>query len=185
MADLIPTPALPDPPLTRGGTTLALTDPGPVTAVAAWAGQVAALDAALQGQGLGFPAPGQMLAFGGARMVWTGRDQAFLIGAVAPDSLGAMAALTDQTDGWACLSLTSPDDEGAGAVLVRLVALDLRRTAFPPGTAARTTLNHLPLILWREDDGFRLMLFRSMARTGWHEIAAAMAAVAARAGRAG
>ncbi|MFN4159481.1 MAG: sarcosine oxidase subunit gamma [Gemmobacter sp.] len=170
MADLIPTPALPDPPLTRGGATLALIDPGPVTSIALFPGETT------RPAGLAFPAPGMVTAEGAARLVWTGRDQAFLIGIQVGDLAGA--AVTDQSDGWACLSLSGP---GAEAALARLVALDLREGAFPHGRAARSSLNHLPLILWREVDGFRLMVFRSMARTAWHEIAAALAALQARA----
>ena len=67
--------------------------------------------------GLAFPEPGTWAAKGGARIVWTGREQAF------PDrrSCAALegAAVTDQSDGWAGFTLSGP---GAEAVLARLVA---------------------------------------------------------------
>ncbi len=173
MADLIPTPALTHSPHEAGGARLSPVDPGPITLVALYPGQ--SVDVA----GMGFPAPGQAILSGDVAWVWTGRAQALLIGAPAPDLPADAAAVTDQTDGWACLALTGP---GAEAVLARLVALDLRAAVFPPGTAARCTLNHLPMVLWRDADGFRMLVYRSMARTPWHELTEAMSRVQARAG---
>lgn len=155
-----------------GGVTLAEKDLGQVTSVAPFAGQDKALAAALKP--LVFPAPNTVSAKGDARLVWTGRGQAFLMGAV-PDGLGASAALTDQSDGWACMSLL-----GAGAVdvLARLVPLDLRSMA--AGTCTRTSLGHMAMILIRVADGFEVLVFRSMAQTAWHELEAAMKMRAAR-----
>ena len=60
--------------------------------------------------------------------------------------------------------------------------MDLRLSAFPVGMAARTPLYHMSMVLMRvSDQGFRLMLFRSMARTAWHEISVALKTLAARA----
>lgn len=178
MADLIPTPPLTRNPLETGGARLSLHDPGPLHQIALYPGAELAAAVLLAPLGLDFPAPGRMAAAGGLRLVWTGRAQAMLVGAEPPQGLTEHAALTDQSDGWVCLSLAGP---GAEAVLARLVPLDLRAAAFPPGHAARTALNHMPLILWREAEDFRLMTFRSMARTAWDEIAHAMAHLAARA----
>ncbi len=178
MPEPIATPALDHPPFARGGATLALADPGPMTSVAPFPGQETAVNAALQGAGLGFPAPNRVIEGQGARVVWTGRAQAFVIGVAAPDLTG-LAATTDQTDGWVALTLAGPS---AADILMRLVPLDLRPGAFPPGHAARSGLNHLPLILWRDATGFTLMTFRSMARTAWHEVETVMDATEARAG---
>lgn len=167
MAELIPTPALDAAPLAAAGAALAVVDPGPLAQIARFHSLDDGVDGLLSPLGLSFPDPGRVSAAGSLRLVWTGRDQAMLVGSAPPDGLSACAAVTDQSDGWVCLSLTGP---GAGAVLARLVPLDLRPAAFAPGHAARSALNHLPLILWREDDGFRLMTFRSMARTAWTEI---------------
>jgi heterotetrameric sarcosine oxidase gamma subunit len=63
------------------------------------------------------------------------------------------------------------------------VPMDLRLAACPVGTALRTQVNHMNAILLRTGDyGFEIMVFRSMARTAWHEIETALHMVAARAG---
>jgi sarcosine oxidase subunit gamma len=166
-------------PRTAGACAVAAHDPGPLASVAPFAGQAAAVAAALEPLGLAFPGPGGVAAGrNGARLVWTGRGQAFLMGAAPPDALRAAAAVTDQTDGWAALRV---EGRAAADVLARLVAIDLRPAALPPGRAARVLLNHMPAILIREgDNAFTLLVFRSMARTALHEIDAAMRMVAAR-----
>ena len=164
--------------LTLAGVTLAEADLGQITSVAPFMGQDKALAMALKALGLSFPAPNQVSSKGGVRLVWTGRDQAFLIGA-APQGLDGLAALTDQSDGWAALRLDGP---GAGDVLARLYPLDLRAAAFPVGRVARAPLNHMSSILMRPGpQSFEMLVFRSMARTAWHEAEVAMRALAARA----
>ena len=164
--------------LTLAGVTLAEADLGQITSVAPFMGQDKALAGALKALGLSFPAPNQVSSKGDVRLVWTGRDQAFLIGA-APQGLNGLAALTDQSDGWAALRLDGP---GAGDVLARLYPLDLRAAAFPVGRVARAPLNHMSSILMRPGpQSFEMLVFRSMARTAWHEAEVAMRALAARA----
>lgn len=163
-------------PLTLGGVTLAEVAVGPVTSVAVLPGAAKAVAKGLKPLGLAMPALNSFVASGAARLVWTGRDQAFLIGVAAPAIEGA--ALTDQSDGWATLTVS-----GIGAVdaLMRLVPLDLRLAAFPVGRAARAPVNHMNAVLLRTGDhAFDLMVFRSMARSAWHEIEAAIQALAAR-----
>jgi len=149
-----------------------------ITSVAPFDGQQDAVAAALKALGLGWPGPGQSVRAGGSACLWTGRGQAFVIGA-APEGLAGIAALTDQSDGWARMQLDGP---GAEAVLARLVALDLRPAAFPEGAVARTGLNHIPSVILREGPGaFQIMVFRSMAGSAIEELQRAMKAVAARA----
>ncbi|MDP2082876.1 MAG: sarcosine oxidase subunit gamma [Pseudotabrizicola sp.] len=172
MPDLIAKSALGFAPFTLAGTTLAEVDMGQITAIAPFPGQSEALSRAL---GMAFPAPGAVTQSGDARLVWAGRDIAFLIGPVPPD--GLPAAVTDQSDGWVSLALT-----GACTVdvLARLVPLDLR--AAQSGQVFRTALNHLPLIvLVGIERSFTLLTYRSMAKTAWHEITEAMVKVGARA----
>jgi heterotetrameric sarcosine oxidase gamma subunit len=165
-------------PLTLGGVTLAELLPGPITSVAVLPGGTKAVAKGLKPLGLVFPAPNTFAEKAGARIVWTGRDQVFLIG-VAPPALDG-AAVTDQSDGWAVLALSGP---GAVDVLARLVPLDLRLAAFPVGRAARSGLNHMNAVILRTGDyAFEIMVFRSMARTAWHEVETTMHMVAARAG---
>jgi heterotetrameric sarcosine oxidase gamma subunit len=177
--ELIAKPPLGHAALTIGRATLALWPVARMTSVAPFAGQEKAVAQALKTLGLAFPAPQQTVTKGDATLIWTARAQAFLLNA-DPASLASCAALTDQTDGWAALALQGPQ---ATQILARLIPLDLRGTAFPVGQCARTALNHMNLILWRNAPySFTLMVFRSMAETAWHEVAAAMQTFAARDG---
>ena len=151
---------------------------GPITSVAVLPGGAKAVAKGLKTLGLAMPEPNSFAEKKGARIVWTGRDQAFLTGVEPPALEGA--ALTDQSDGWAALALT-----GAGAVdvLARLVPVDLRLAAFPVGRAIRTQLNHMNVMILRAGDhAFEILGFRSMARTAWHELETTMHMVAARMG---
>lgn len=177
MPELIAKPALPPRALTLGGCTLSLADPGPITSIALFPGQEKPANKALKPLGLVFPAPNRVVEKAGVMLAWTARDQAFLIGAAPPD-MGASAALSDQSGGWAGLLLQGGD---AWQVLARHVPIDLRDTAFPAGSCARAPLNHMQsVILRRPDAAFLVLVFRSMARSAWHEIETAMQAVAAR-----
>jgi sarcosine oxidase subunit gamma len=160
--------------MTAGGVTLAELALPRMTSVAPLAGRDKAVAKALKAMGLGFPAPNTGMTKGEAEIIWTSRGQAFLIGP-DPAPLAGAAALTDQADGWAAFGLTG---DGAAMVLARLVPVDC--AAMAAGASVRTQLVHMNLILTRRADGFRLMVFRSMAQTAWHEIADAMRKVAAR-----
>ena len=178
MPELIAKTALSGRMLTLGGVTLAEADPGRITSIAAFPGMEKALAKGLKALGLALPAPNTFTEKKGARIVWTGRDQAFLTGVEPPALEGA--AVTDQSDGWAALALS-----GAGAVdvLARLVPVDLRLAAFPVGRVIRTQLNHMNVVILRAGDhAFEILVFRSMARTAWHELETTMHMVAARMG---
>lgn len=165
-------------PLTIADTTLAEVDLGQVTSVALFPAQEKAVAKALKPLGLSFPAPNTFADKGDARIVWTSRNQAFLIGVAAPD-FGAAAAVTDQSGGWAALSLTGP---AAVDALARYVPIDLRLAVFPVGSAARAPLYHMSMVLLRTaPDAFLILCFRSMAKTGWHEVETALRSLAARA----
>jgi heterotetrameric sarcosine oxidase gamma subunit len=176
--ELIAKSALEGQSLTLGQVTLAELDPGPVTSVAVFPGGAKAVAKGLKALGLAMPAPNSFAERAGARVVWTGRDQAFLVGIAAPALDGA--ALTDQSDGWAVLGLSGP---AAVDVLARLVPMDLRLSACPVGSALRTQLNHITVVILRTGDySFEIMVFRSMARTAWHEIETTTLMVSARSG---
>lgn len=169
-------------PLQIAGLELALDDPGALTLIAPFPGQDQALAAALEPLGLHFPAPGKISARNEARLVWSGRGQALLMGAAAPEGLQNTAAVTDQTDAWATFTLTG---SRASDALSRLVGLDLRIASFPIGHSARSALNHMPLLLIREEtpdgaDRFLILTFRSMARTAWAELSETLHHLAAR-----
>lgn len=164
-------------PLTLLGTTLAPVDLGPVTSVARFPNQGKAVDKGLKPLGVTFPAPGTVQIKGQMRLVWTGPDQAFLIGVPCPD-LGPCAATTDQSGGWSMLRLSGPR---TADVMARLCPLDFRAAAFAPGQAARAQLGHMNAVFWAEPEGLMIATFRSMARTAWEECAHALTALAARA----
>ena len=175
MPDLIAKATLGLAPVTRSDTTLSEAGGAQITGIAPYPGQTAAVSAAM---GIDFPAPNQVTTSGTARLVWTGRDLAYLIGAPPPVTLPTTlpAALTDQSDAWVTLTLTGPL---ARPVLARLVPLDLKTTT--AGHCARSALSHLPLILiCNGPDDFTLMTFRSMAKSAWHELTDALEKVAAR-----
>lgn len=178
MPELIAKSALEGRSLTVGTVTLAEADVGPVTSIAVFPGGAKAVAKGLKALGASMPEPNTFVEKKGARIVWTGRDQAFLMGVEPPALEGA--ALTDQSDGWSVLALT-----GAGAVdvLARLVPVDLRLAAFPVGRVIRSQLNHMNVVILRMGDhAFEILGFRSMAHTAWHELETTMHMVAARAG---
>ncbi|MFO1204137.1 MAG: sarcosine oxidase subunit gamma family protein [Tabrizicola sp.] len=178
MPELIAKSALEGRTLTTGTVTLAEVDVGPITSIAVFPGGAKAVAKGLKALGLAMPEPNTVIEKKGARIVWTGRDQAFLIGVEPPALEGA--AVTDQSDGWAVLSVSGA---GVADVLARWVPVDLRLAAFPVGRAVRTQLNHMNVVILRAGDhAFEIMVFRSMARTAWHEVETAMHMVQARAG---
>jgi len=165
-------------PLTLGRCRLDRLEGETITAIAPFPGKKPALDTCLKPLGLRFPEPGESLSSVGVRIVWAGREAAFLIGAQAPEGLHDHAALSDQSDGWAGLRLEGPDSE---AVLARLVPLDLRGGVFGPGQCARAPINHMQaLILRAGPDAFDLRVYRSMVATLVHELTEAMRGISAR-----
>jgi heterotetrameric sarcosine oxidase gamma subunit len=174
--ELVAKTALDGQSLTLGAVTLAEVAVGPITSIALFPGGAKAAAKGLKALGLVLPEPNTSVEKNGARIVWTGRDQAFLIGVPAPALEGA--AVIDQSDGWAVLGVS-----GTGAVdaLARLVPVDLRLAVFPVGRAVRTQVNHMNAVILRVGDyAFQIMVFRSMARTAWQEIEATMERLAAR-----
>lgn len=160
-------------PETHAEVLLAEGDPGPITSIACFPGSRTKVSKLLGG----FPKPNRFLD--APLRVWTGPEQAFLIGAPPPPGLEDIAAVTDQTGGWAVLEVSGA---GAEAVLARLCPLDLRAKSFPVGAAARAPLGHMQSVLMRLGDArFQVMVFRSMARTAWHEMEEAAQNLAARA----
>ena len=178
MPELIAKSALEGRSLILGTVTLAEVSVGPITSLAVFPEGTKAAAKGLKALGVSMPEPGTFVEKKGVRIVWTGRDQAFLLGVKPPTLEGA--AIADQSDGWATLGVSGI---GAVAVLARLVPIDLRLSAFPVGRVLRSQVNHMNAVILRVGDyAFEIMVFRSMARTAWHEIEEAMHTVAARAG---
>lgn len=165
-------------PVKADGATLSEAAIGRITSVAPFRGRETAVSTALKAAfGFGFPGPNQTAAEGAARIVWSGQGQAFLIGVAPPEGLADLAALTDQTDGWAILHL---EGARAEAALARLVPLDLRAARFKRGQTARTMLFHMTCGITRVGaQKFEIMVLRSFGRTAAHDLEVAIRSVAA------
>lgn len=126
--------------------------------------------------GMGFPSPNRTTGKEGARCIWAGQGQAFLLGP-APGVIRG-AAISDQSDAWAVMRLQGVDAE---QVLARLVPVNLTAGSFRRGHTVRTMINHMSASITRTGvDTFDIMVFRSMAATAVHELAEAMKSLAAR-----
>ncbi|MFB9149635.1 sarcosine oxidase subunit gamma [Roseovarius ramblicola] len=167
-------------PVAAGAMRLTEESPGRVTVLAALNGQGAALGRALaQAHGLGWPAPGEVIAGAGGAVRWFGPEMALLIGPEPGEGLAKHAALTDQSDAWAVLRL---EGAGAAAAMARLTPLDVRESVFGVGRTARTEVAHMAGAVTRTGaEAFEIMAFRSMAASLVHEVTLAMRRVAARA----
>ena len=89
------------------------------------------------------------------------------------EGLSDLAALADQTGGYAVLRLSGPNVRDS---LVKLVPVDLHPRAFAVDDAVSTIAAHVGITLWRlEDDDagsavFELAVFRSLAASLWHAL---------------
>ncbi len=166
-------------PLDIGTVTLTEAGPERMTSLAPFRGREAALATVLkQAHGVNWPAPNRATGRDGVRMLWFGQRMALLIGPAPDAALAAEAALSDQSDAWAVVTLAGP---GARDVLARLTPLDLRPNRFKRGHTARTDLRHMMASVTRlGPDRYRVMVFRGFAETLVHDLRAAMERVAAR-----
>jgi sarcosine oxidase subunit gamma len=150
-----------------------------LTSLAPYKGRQEALAKVLEAShGLVLPAANRSSGKSGARLLWFGRDQYLMMGSEPDPKLAREAALSDQSDAWACVRL---EGEGAEEVLARLVPVDLRPEAFKRGHTVRTDLMHMMASITRMGpQGFMILVFRSMASTLVHDLKTAMESVAAR-----
>ncbi len=165
-------------PVSAGPVTLSEVDPGVITSLSPHRGKGALASEILKvTHGMAFPAPGRSTGKAGARAIWSGQGQAFLVGPEPDAVLAQTCAMSDQSDGWAVMRL---DGFGAEAVLARLCPLDLRPGRFKRGHTARSMLGHMNVSLTKTGaQTFEIMVFRSMAHTAVHELIRAMKSVAA------
>ncbi len=176
MADMLAKSPMADlPRLTIGTVTLEEVDLGHLTCIAPLKGQA---DAVANTMGRALPAPNRATGKEGDRLIWFGREIYLLAGSAPEAQVADHAAVTDQSDAWACAALTGL---GAEDVLARLVPIDLRAAHFKRGHTARTELAHMHTSITRVGaDRFLILVFRSMARTLHHDLKIAMESVAAR-----
>ncbi len=180
MADLVErTPCKGLLPLEIGHAVVREARIGRMTVIAPFKGQQARVAQILKSaHGVAFPEPNRSSEAGGCRVIWFARGQIMLVGEDPDPGLKTHAALTDQSDAWAVVTL-----EGAAAedVLARLVPVDLRAAAFKTGQTLRSQLQHMNASITRIGATcFQIMVFRSMAATLVHDLRSAMEGVAAR-----
>jgi len=88
--------------------------------------------------------------------------------AIIKDKLGGTAYCTDQSDSWVSLEVSGPL---AISALERICPVDLHPAEFPVGTVARTSMEHLGVIITRTgDDQFLMMSATSSADSFLHAI---------------
>jgi methylglutamate dehydrogenase subunit D len=165
-------------PISVGETALTEATPAYITSIAVHKGREKALaEAVKKAHDLALPDIGRTSSKEGLRLIWSGRGQHMLLGdKPAARALARLASLTDQTDGWAVMTLTGIN---AAKALSRHCPLDLRATNFKRGHTARTEVAHMMTVVTKLNDGFEIMVMRSFAATMVHHLAQAMESVAA------
>ncbi|WP_299191892.1 sarcosine oxidase subunit gamma [uncultured Litoreibacter sp.] len=161
-------------PVAHGEVSLRELTPASITSVAPLSGAEKAVSTALKKAiGAGLPDVGRAVTGKTGEVLWTGQGQYFVLDGKVPK---LKAAVTDQSDAWACVAL-----EGGGAtdVMARLCPLDFG--AMDEGDVARSMVGHMMAVIVRRSDGYDLMVFRSMAGTLVHEMSTIMRSVAAQA----
>ncbi|MFN0264755.1 sarcosine oxidase subunit gamma [Tepidamorphus sp. 3E244] len=131
--------------------------------------------------GLMLPGPGSHVSQGGISAVWTGQRQWMIAAAGEAETDFAarlyaevpVAAVTEQTDGWVVLDVeSSAGDAAIHHLLERLVNIDPR--SFGPGSATRTGLEHMGVIVVRSAaNRVAIWGMRSAAGTLWHAVSVA------------
>ena len=90
-----------------------------------------------------------------------------------PTSVAAEnGAVLDLSSSRTWITLRGPQ---AADLLNRFLPLNLSDRAFPPGAVASTAFHHVGVTLWRDRDGFNLLLPRSFAATLWEMLTASAA----------
>jgi sarcosine oxidase subunit gamma len=94
------------------------------------------------------------------------------------EGLGAVAAVADQSSGYAVLRLTGPKLREA---LAKVLPVDLHPRSFRTGDVLATLASHVSATLWRLQDAadgspvFEVAVYRSFAASFWHSLASSAA----------
>lgn len=161
-----------------GGVTAVVLDGLGLATVIVRRGQLSALtDRVRERFGIVLPHGPYRRAVGSLAFAGTG-PEAWLAMRDTPDGftelltseIGAMAAVADQSDGYAMLRVSGPKVRSA---LEKIFPLDLHPSAFKPGDVASTVASHMGATIWRLDDAdgapvFDIAVFRSLAGSFWH-----------------
>jgi heterotetrameric sarcosine oxidase gamma subunit len=93
--------------------------------------------------------------------------------AALKDTIGDLACVADQSDGYAVLGLTGPRLRD---MLAKLLPIDLHPKAFRPGDVASTIASYIGVIVWRMSDAgdgapvFEIAVPRSFTGSFWQEL---------------
>jgi sarcosine oxidase subunit gamma len=109
--------------------------------------------------GVEAPVTASTVAVGSASLAWISPGQWFALGAQfdAPDGV-------DVSDAQCALRLTGAR---ATELLSKSVPVDLSAGAFPVQTCARTLMGSIPVFVMRDEDGFLILVERSLAHAAW------------------
>ncbi len=94
------------------------------------------------------------------------------------EGLDAVAAVADQSSGYAVLRLSGPNLREA---LAKMLPIDLHPRSFRTGDVAATLAAHVGATLWRLQDAadgspvFEVAVYRSYAASFWHSLASSAA----------
>jgi heterotetrameric sarcosine oxidase gamma subunit len=151
-----------------------------IASLAAFRDMAGALADAVRGAwGVALPTTPKRVEAGDLAFIWAGRDrwlvtapEGFDIEARLRESLGALAAITDQGAGRVTFRVSGADARGA---LAKLIGIDLHPRAFAPGDTALTIAAHINVHLWQIDatPTYDLTVFRSLATSFEHALRAA------------
>lgn len=131
--------------------------------------------------GVSLPKPGQFTVIKDGMILSSARDQFFVCQKNTSENLlktltkacASGATLTDQSDAWAQIILTGST---CPAVMERLCQLDISLDAFPVGSVARTSIEHMGAIIARikpaakKTDAFLILTPRSSAQDMAHAL---------------
>ena len=147
-------------------------------------GQKTAVAKGLKTLGLSLPTAPKIFIKDGVYIVQTQPDQWFFISDAPPKKqtekqtlkqISALGYCTDQTHGWVGVELSGVD---VLSVLERLCPLNLSQQTFAINASARTSLDHLGVLMIRlEDNRFYLFSAASSAESFLHGIKTAILAV--------
>ncbi len=169
-----------DLPVSLGAARLETVGMGAIFAISPLKGQMMGVASALKSvAGITLPKTGTIVQGKNIELVWFAQGQwlAFL---PEPDAmiqaLTGLAAMSDQSDGWAFMQLS-----GAGAipVLARLCPLDF--DALSVGWVARSDFAHVPAMIIPRENGFLIGVPRSFAQSVLETTIEAMKSFAAQA----
>lgn len=131
--------------------------------------------------GMTLPDPGNWTQSGPIGIYWMARDQWMVEaeGRAEEDFARALkaevpeASVTEQTDGWTAIEITS--SKGAAPIKALLEKLvNINTEAFTQGSALRTGLEHMSVFLIRRaEDRLAIWGMRSSTETLWHALAVA------------